>query len=362
MTAAVTHVIDQLRPGGAQHVVLALARNAPEARVCALHGRGGSEELTPQFPHAEVLAKSRFAFPAILAGLVRRVLRGRASRIFVAHLEISTLALCVLRLFVPFRLVVTVHATHAQWAPWFLWVFRRVVFRADHVIVESRAALEQSRRLGLPEARLTLIPLGTMRPPASLSGVTVDIRRELGIEPGMPVFLNIARMVPGKGQIHFVRAMAGVPGAAAVLVGDGPEEARLREEVRALGLEGRVHFAGLRTDLGNFYPVATAFVMPCLDESMGVVIYDALTCKLPVVAYATGSIGEIVTDGVNGYLMQPDPQALAAALRRVLAKETMFRFLDAQAYSASTMVERHHALYEDLSRRWFGASPGPADA
>jgi glycosyltransferase involved in cell wall biosynthesis len=155
--------------------------------------------------------------------------------------------------------------------------------------------------------------------------------------------------------------MADVPGAAAVLVGDGPEEARLREETKVLGLEGRVHFAGLRTDLENFYPVATAFVMPCLDESMGVVIYDALTCKLPVVAYDRGSIAEIVTDRVNGYLLQPDPQALAAALRSVLAKETAFRFLDAQSYSAVTMVERHHALYEELSCRWFGAPSGRSD-
>lgn len=362
MAAAVTHVIDQLRPGGAQHIVLALAREAPQAHVCALHGNGAGEELTSQFPRAEVLAKSRWAFPAILAGLLRRVLRDRTSAVFVAHLEISTLLLCVLRRFIPFRLVVTVHATHAQWAPWFLRVYRRVIFLADHVIVESHAALEQTRRLGLPEARLTLIPLGTMRPPASLSGVTVDIRRLLGIEPGRPVFLNIARMVPGKGQIHLVRAMAGVPGAVAVLVGDGPEEGRLREEVRLLGLEGRVHFAGLRTDLENFYPVATAFVMPCLDESMGVVIYDALTCKLPVVAYASGSIAEIVTDGVNGYLVPPDPKALAAALQRVLAKETAFMFLDARMYSAVTMVERHHALYEELSRRWFGIRPGQNDA
>lgn len=362
MTANVTHVIDQLRPGGAQHILLALTRANPQAGVCALHGSRAKEELTAQFPRLEVLAQWKYSFVPILSGLVRRIFRDRAVAFFNAHLETSTLLLCLLRRFVRFRLVVTVHASQGQWPGWFRQVFRRVILFADHVIVESHGVLEETRKLGVPESRLTLIPIGTMRPPAKRGDVTADIRKELDIRPDAPIFLNVARMVPGKGQIHLVRAMASVQDAVAVLVGDGPEQGRLRAEVKALGLEGRVFFAGLRTDLENFYPVATAFVMSCLDESMGVVIYDALSCRLPVVAYARGSIGEIVTDGENGYLLPPDPQALAAALRRVLAKETDFRFLAPENYSAAAMVDRHNALYTDLSRRWFDRQARMADA
>ena len=357
LAANVTHVIDQLRPGGAQHILLALARSEPQAKVCALHGSGTNDEMVAQFPRVEVLARRKYALAVILSGLVRMIMRDRAAVLFNAHLETSTLLLCLLRGIVRFRLVVTIHASQGQWSRWFRWVFRRVIFLADHVIVESQGVLEEARRLGLSEAKLTLIPIGTMRPPAKIEDMTKDIRREFGIPANAPIFLSVARMVPGKGHMHLVRAMPGVKGAVAVLVGDGPEKVRLQEEVRILGLEGRVFFAGVRTDLENFYPAAVAFVMPCLDESMGVVIYDALSCNLPVVAYASGSIGEIVTDGVNGYLLPPDTNALAAALRRVLSQETPFRFLAPENYSASAMVDRHNALYLDLSRRWLGPHP-----
>lgn len=88
-------------------------------------------------------------------------------------------------------------------------------------------------------------------------GTATDIRTELGITVDMPIFLNVARMFPGKGQVHLVRAMANVPNAVAVIVGFGPEEERLRAEVARLGLQDRVRFSGWRTDLNNFYSAAS---------------------------------------------------------------------------------------------------------
>jgi glycosyltransferase involved in cell wall biosynthesis len=352
--------MDNLAPGGAQHILLALTQADPAARVCVLHAKGGAGEMTDRFPGADILARSKRAIPAIVFGLVRVVLRHRSRAFFNAHLEASTLFMCLLRRLIDFRLVVTVHATQRQWPPWFRAVFRRVIFYADHVIAESQRAYDEIRALGVTEERLALIPIGTLGSAAARGGAARDIRKELDIAPDVPIFLNIARMVPGKGQIDLVRAMADVADAVAVIVGYGPEEDRLRSEVARLGLQERVRFAGLRTDLENFYCTARAFVMPCLDESMGIVIYDALTWRLPVVAYASGSIGEIVSDGENGYLLPPDPGALAAALRRVLQNETAFRFLQAASYSAATMVEGHQALYLELGRKW--SQPGGSDA
>mgnify|MGYP001561343727 CR=1 FL=1 len=356
----VVHVIDNLEPGGAQDILLALTQANPDAHVCVLHATGGANEITHQFPGIDILASSKNAIPVILYRLVRMILRNRSHAFLNAHLNASTLLLCLLRGVMDFRLVVTIHANQDQWSAWFRIAFKRFILLADHVIAESRHIYAETRELGIPEERLSLIPIGTMRTAASPREITVDIRKELGIAADTPIFLNIARMVPGKGQIHLVRAMAKVPDAVAVIVGYGPEEEQLRAEVTRLGLQDRVRFAGRRTDLNNFYPVARAFVMPCLDESMGIVIYDALTFRLPVVAYASGSIGEIVMDGENGYLLPPDPDALALALLRVLRNQTEFRFQAPQSYSAATMVDRHKALYVALGRKWL--KPAKADA
>ena len=350
----IIHVVDNIEPGGAQHILIALASADPDAVICALHAKPGENYLTRAVDRVEVLASGRLSVVAILWRLTRLVLRNRANAIFNAHLEASTIFLCLLRRAIGFRLIVTVHATQAQWPGWFRAVFRRVIFYADHVIADSHRVYKETHALGIPADRLTVIPIGTLRLPKPAGLPASDIRSEFGIEPGVPVFLNIARMVPGKGQIDLVRAMTEVPEAVAVIVGFGPEEGRLRDEVRKLGLGKRVIFAGMRTDLDGFYAAASAFVMPCLDESMGIVIYDALTFQVPVIAYESGGIGEIVADGRNGYLLQRDPHALAEGLRRILRNETTFEFRPPIEYSAATMVERHRALCDGLARKWFG--------
>ena len=355
------HVIDHLEPGGAQTLLRTLTAARPLDRVIALHSSGSAADLASEFPDVEILARRRYSILLILARLVRVVLRDRKRAIFVAHLDASTLFLCLLRRLVNFRLVVTLHAIQDQWPAWYRASFRNVIFAADHVISGGRRAYDELLALGFPDDRITLIPIGTSRSPDSDAGTETDIRKELGIAADQPIFLNVARMVPGKGQVHLVRAMALVPDGVAVIVGDGPELSRLREETARLGLQERVRFCGRRTDLDRFYASARAFVMPCLDESMGVVVYDALVYKLPVVAYASGTIGEIVKDGENGYLMQPDSDALAAALRKVLAKETEFRFLPADTYSARTMIDRHNALYLALQGKWPDLAGHPID-
>ncbi len=346
----VFHVIDNLEPGGAQNILLALTRGNPEARVCVLHARGGIDAGPLQIAGVETLASSKYAVHSILIGLVRVIQQNRANAFFVAHLDASTILLCVLRKFIDFRLVVTLHAIQAQWPRWFSALFRRVIFYADHVVSGGRTAYDETKALGLPAERITLIPIGSSITIGA--GPSADIRAELGIPADTPIFLNIARMVPGKGQIDLVRAMVHVPQAIAIIVGYGPEDERLRREALALGVAGRIRFVGRRTDLNNFYSTARSFVMPCLDESMGVVVYDALMYQLPVVAYASGTIGEIVKDGINGFLLAPDVAQLAAALNRVLRPETAFQFLPAQSYSAATMLDRHRCLYHQLARRW----------
>src|SRR3954469_16573134 len=75
----VLHVIDNLEPGGAQNILLALTRGNPEARVCVLHARHGTDAGPLQIAGVEMLASSRYAVHSILIGLVKVILKNRSN-------------------------------------------------------------------------------------------------------------------------------------------------------------------------------------------------------------------------------------------------------------------------------------------
>jgi glycosyltransferase involved in cell wall biosynthesis len=143
--------------------------------------------------------------------------------------------------------------------------------------------------------------------------------------------LGVGRFAEKKGFIHLIaaaRLMADrSPDFRLLLVGFGPEEPTLRRHVADLGLSSTVVFAGRVTqrDLPRYYRTCQAFALPSVvlpsgdTEGQGVVLLEAMSSSLPVVASAVGGITDIITDGVNGLLVPPaDPPALAKALSRIL--------------------------------------------
>jgi glycosyltransferase involved in cell wall biosynthesis len=105
-----------------------------------------------------------------------------------------------------------------------------------------------------------------------------------------------------------------------VLVGDGPQEERLRSLARAL-IPGRHRFVGRihRGELHQYYSAADIFVFPGIGESLGMVYLEAQACGLPVVAFDNGGIAEVVRPGLTGILTPfKDRQAYLQAVERLL--------------------------------------------
>lgn len=149
-----------------------------------------------------------------------------------------------------------------------------------------------------------------------------------------PLLLTVGRLAPAKGFDVAVRALALLPadGPLAprlVLVGDGPERARLEALAESLGVAARVRFAGTldHDALLPLYGRAWLLLAPSRVMSTGRrdgipnVVVEAMATGLPVVGTAATGIEEIVEDGVNGWLVPPDdPPALAAAIGPALAR------------------------------------------
>jgi len=149
------------------------------------------------------------------------------------------------------------------------------------------------------------------------------LRQELGIPEGEPIWGVFSRLASWKGQHVAIEALSRLRRGHLLLVGapffgEEPWEAKLRLQVRELGLEGRVHFLGFRKDIPRLLAsIDGAIHASTLAEPFGLVILEAQLAGKPVVASAAGGALEIVEHGVTGWLVPPsDPAALADVLLR----------------------------------------------
>jgi glycosyltransferase involved in cell wall biosynthesis len=116
------------------------------------------------------------------------------------------------------------------------------------------------------------------------------------------------RLVAHKRVDGILRAVAQIPEASLVVIGDGPELLRLKSLVHALEIKPRVKFVG---KLSPDEAVATVmqadvFVLNSTYEGMPHVVIEAMAVGVPVVATSVGGTGEIITSGEDGILVGPD--------------------------------------------------------
>ena len=150
-----------------------------------------------------------------------------------------------------------------------------------------------------------------------------------GIVPGAdpkppplePRFLCIGRLIPIKGHVVLLRALAQARHEAPELVleiaGRGPLEPALKAVAKELGVQDAVRFLGFVSPIQRAIDDAAAVVVPSLGEGFGMVALEAMERARPVVAARIGGLGELVVDGETGVLV---PVAEAEPLARALVE------------------------------------------
>jgi len=138
-----------------------------------------------------------------------------------------------------------------------------------------------------------------------------------------------------------------------IIVGDGPENQRLREAARTFAVADWVVFAGHRADVRPYYTMADLMVLPSHTEGSPNTLLEAMAACLPIVATAVGGILEIVTTEKQALLVEKhNPIALARAIARVLGDENLGRQISgaarstAAAYSPSAYCDFMLSLYD----------------
>jgi len=141
--------------------------------------------------------------------------------------------------------------------------------------------------------------------------------------------LFVGRLVKRKGLTHLIEAVGHLPAdlhARLTVIGDGPERAALSEQVRTSGLDSLVDFRGRvpASALQEAYAASDVFVLQAIvdaggdTEGLGVVLLEAMSYGVPVVASEIGGITDIIENGESGLLLPPaDVDLLASTLERL---------------------------------------------
>jgi glycosyltransferase involved in cell wall biosynthesis len=190
----------------------------------------------------------------------------------------------------------------------------------------------------------------------------VDVSEFRAAEPWphpRPYLLGVGSLVPHKGFDLLLRAYALLPADRPdlLIAGDGPERERLGDLARRLGIDRQVHLLGPVTGgrKVSLYRSATCFVCPSRREPFANVLLEALAAGLPAVATDVGGNREIVRDGENGLLCQPEsPADLAAALDRLVADASLATHLRRGAattirrFDWPAVADRYIDLYREV--------------
>ena len=231
----------------------------------------------------------------------------------------------------------------------------RLCARLIAVSHDTRRAYE---RQGYPVGRIEVVHNGVApAPPANGS-----LRAELGIPADAPLVGEVARLCDVKGQRELIAALAHVPDARLVLVGDDLEQggafrAGLERDAERAGVRERVVFTGHRADARALLGELDVVALPSWTEGLPLVVLEAMASGRAVVATPVGGTPELVADGETGLLVPPrDPDALAGALRRLLGDEALRRRLGEagerrvrEEFSLDAMCARVLAIYDEVA-------------
>ncbi|MHB8540149.1 MAG: N-acetyl-alpha-D-glucosaminyl L-malate synthase BshA [Candidatus Acidiferrales bacterium] len=160
-------------------------------------------------------------------------------------------------------------------------------------------------------------------------------RRSEWAPNGEPIVMHLSNFRPVKRITDvieiFARVREKMP-AKLVLIGDGPDRGAAEHLVRQKKLGCDVFFVGKQAHVQEFLGLADLFLLPSDLESFGLAALEAMACEVPVVATNVGGVPEVVTNGVDGFLVAPrDVAGAAKCAIQILSRADRGREMGQQA-------------------------------
>ncbi|CAN5254132.1 glycosyltransferase family 4 protein [soil metagenome] len=367
MTVRVCHLIHGLGPGGAEHVLVDLARASAgqvDMSVVSLMPSQGAEHVRELRDLGVPVGTLDLAGRWDPRGFARATAAIAPLRpdVLHSHMKHADLVGARVAATVGVPLVSTLHLVEDAVTP-VGRVKRRLAARARMRAAAHTVTVSDALRrwylatFGADAGRVSTVRNGVLPPAALPESRRLALRAEAGAGAGTVLVTCLGIMRPGKGHAQLLRAVERLPEAAGVrvaLAGDGPLRARLRRAVASSPvLRDRVTLLGFRRDVGALLQASDVVVQPSLSDALPTSLIHALAAGVPAVASAVGGIPEIVTPA-TGVLVPPgDVGALATALLGLAEEPGRRQSLGAAArsrfdreFDARVWAERLRRLYE----------------
>jgi glycosyltransferase involved in cell wall biosynthesis len=244
---------------------------------------------------------------------------------------------------------------------------RELIARFSTVVLA--VSREDRRRMieieDIPPDRVVVIPNGI---PELAPSTGRDVLTPLGIPLGAPVVGTVSMLRPEKGVDVLIQAAAllkpDFPALRVLVAGDG-DRATYEALIGDLGLDDTVHLLGLRTDVADLLGAFHVAVNCSEREGSPLSVMEYMAAGRPVVATRVGGVPDLITDGVEGLLVQRhDPAALAAAIGALLKDPSRATEMGRKArerqnreFTLQATVSQLEDLYERELIRAAGTTP-----
>ena len=180
-----------------------------------------------------------------------------------------------------------------------------------------------------------------------------EIYKKYAIPKNVPIILYVGRIDPEKSLDilvnSFKKLIKETPKAHLVMVGDGTAREKLEKMIKRKKLDSQTHFIGrvIGDDLSQIYRTGTVFVITSKTETQSIVLMEAMASGLPAIAVNAGAVTELVKDGENGFIFEPnDTAGIASGINAIISNKEL---REKMSKNALKMIAKHDINYT-LSR------------
>ncbi len=351
----VVYFVEGYSFGGVERHLLGLFDDLDRRRFDPMVLGVMADELVPELEarHVPVVRLERIRGNADLRGFARAFQAIRHARPVVFHAMLShshaaqyaIMAAIVLRTPV---VVTTAHLPTYSEKPMRIRLGRLILRGVDMQVLPSEWTKAELVRLHQLHGATQIVANGIAVPDLYSRQ---EARQQLQIAPTATVIGGSMRLVDWKRPELVTDAGRGLAEAVVVILGEGPEEERLRSLAEGVDLR----LPGFRSDAVSLLSAFDVFVHPCPTDNQPLAVFEALAAGLPVVVADQGGAASMVDDERTGLRTPATPAGMSAAVHRLLADPALAARLGAAGraevltrFTTEAMTRQLEDLYERL--------------
>ncbi|MFA5087597.1 MAG: glycosyltransferase [Candidatus Omnitrophota bacterium] len=362
----ILYIIEELELGGAERVVIDLARSLDRgrysAKVCCLRQKGDFAFVLEDEGIEVIELGKKPGIDFLIIPKLIRVIKDNKIALVHTHLWVANFWGRLAAILARVPVIITEHNVDV-WKKWPHKMADRLLapFTKKICVVSEQVKRFYREEVGIAAGKLEVVYNGI----ESLQGRAPDaeiekLRNELKLTEDIPAVVNISRLVAAKANHLFIEAVRVLDrrniSFKAFIIGDGPLKATLVAQGQDLIDRGKLVFTGMRKDVSTILDITAVSALSSTREGLSVVVLEAMAKGIPFVATDVGGNPEQIIDGETGFLVPANnAEALAEAISRILQDPDLARKMSEQAvrrvsehFSLERMVKRMEEIYGEF--------------